>query len=175
MSGRHEDRAKAWGELVALQEAQIPLDEAAAKFADGEPRDALNLLLKKRGAAILCPREILLEAQLQSFLGKYEETVQTLMRLAYIDGPVEREVIDEAEKLLGGSEGSWKEAIALRIRFLEKVLRVKRGMVGESFAREFETLEKEFEMARPQWLQRHLVSYYAGLVWEMPSQRRIHA
>ena len=166
MSGRHEDRAKAWQELVDLEEAQIPLDEAAAKFADGEPRDALNLLLKKRGVVVLCPREILLEAQLQSFLGKYEETVQTLMRLAYIDGPVEREVIDEAEKLLGGSERSWKEAIVLRIRFLEKALRVKRGMVGESFATEFETLEKDFEISRPQWLQRHLVSYYAGLVWE---------
>ncbi len=166
MSGRHEDRAKAWQELVALEEAQIPLDEAAAKFADGEPRDALNLLLKKRGVVVLCPREILLEAQLQSFLGKYEETVQTLMRLAYIDGPVEREVVEEAEKLLGGSERSWKEAVALRIRFLEKTLRVKCGMFGESFATEFETLEKEFEMARPQWLQRHLVSYYAGLVWE---------
>ena len=166
MSGRHEARAEAWRELLALQEAQLPLDEAAAKFSDGEPREALNLLLKKRGNVVLCQREILLEAQLQSFLGKYEETVQTLMRLAYIEGPVEREVIDGAEKLLGGSESSWKESVALRVRFLEKVLYVKRGLHGDALARDFETLEKEFEAGRPQWLQRHLASYYAGLVWE---------
>ena len=46
MSGRHEARAEAWRELLALQEAQLPLDEASAKFSDGEPREALNLLLK---------------------------------------------------------------------------------------------------------------------------------
>lgn len=166
MSGRHEERAAAWRELVDLQEAQLPMDEAKAKFSDGDPRDALNLLLKKRGGMVLCPREILLEAQLQSFLGKYEETVQTLMRLAYIEGPVEREVIEEAEKLLGGANSSWKESVALRIRFLEMALRVKRNVVGESLAKDFETLEKDLEMARPQWLQRHLASYYAGLVWE---------
>ena len=166
MSGRHEDRAEAWRELVALQEAQLPLDDAAAKFADGEPREAFNLLMKKRGNVVLCPREILLEAQLQSFLGKYEETIQTLMRLAYIDGPIGQEIIDEAEKLLGGSQSSWKEAISLRIRFLELALRVKRGTFSESLAKDFETLEKELEMARPQWLQRHLAAYYAGLAWE---------
>ncbi len=166
MSGRHELRAEAWKELLALQEKQLPLDEAAAKFSEGEPREALNLLLKKRGNMVLCQREILLEAQLQSFLGKYEETVQTLMRLAYIDGPVEREIIDEAEKLLGGSNSSWKESVALHVRFLEKVLYVKRGLHGDVLARDFEALEKDFEMARPQWLQRHLAAYYAGLIWE---------
>ena len=166
MAGRDEERADAWREMVALQEAQLPLDEAAAIFADGDARAALNLLLKKRGKTILCPREILLEAQLLSFLGKYEETIQTLMRLAYIDGPVEREVVDEAEKLLGGSNSSWKESVALRVRFLEKVLLVKRGLHGDALARDFETFEKDFEMERPQWLQRHLAAYYAGLVWE---------
>ena len=166
MSGRAEDRAAAWREMVALQESQLPLDEAATIFADGNARAALNLLLKKRGKTILYPREILLEAQLQSFLGKYEETVQALMRLAYIDGPVEREIIDEAEKLLGGSNSSWKESVVLRVRFLEKVLLVKRGLHGDVLAKDFETMEKDFEMQRPQWLQRHLASYYAGLVWE---------
>ena len=166
MAGRAEDRADAWREMVAVQEAQLPLDEAAAIFAGGDARAALNLLLKKRGKTILYPREILLEAQLLSFLGKYEETIQTLMRLAYIDGPVEREVIDEAEKLLGGSNSSWKESITLRVRFLEKVMLVKRGLHGDALARDFETLEKDFEMERPQWLQRHLAAYYAGLVWE---------
>ena len=166
MSGRHEMRAETWRELVAFQEAQLPLDEASAKFADGEPREALNLLLKKRSGIVLYPREILLEAQLQSFLGKYEETIDTLMRLAYIDGPVEHEIIDEAEKLLGGSNSSWKEAVALRVRFLEMALRVKRGVIGENLAKDLETLAREHEMARPQWLQRHLISYYAGLVWE---------
>ncbi len=166
MAGRAEDRADAWREMVAEQEAQLPLDEASAIFAGGDARAALNLLLKKRGKTILYPREILLEAQLLSFLGKYEETIQTLMRLAYIDGPVEREIIDEAEKLLGGSNSSWKESIALRVRFLEKVLLVKRGLHGDTLARDFETFEKDFEMERPQWLQRHLAAYYAGIVWE---------
>ena len=166
MSARHEERAEAWRELVAFQETQLPLDETAAKFSDGEPREALNLLLKKRGNIVLCPREILLEAQLQSFLGKYEETVQTLMRLTYIDGPVEQDVLDEADKLLGGSNSSWKEDVASRVRFLEMALRVKRGLFDDSLAKDFEKLEKDFEMARPQWLQRHLASYYAGLVWE---------
>ena len=134
MAGRAEDRADAWREMVALQEAQLPLDEASAIFANGDARAAFNLLLNKRGKTILYPREILLEAQLLSFLGKYEETIQTLMRLAYIDGPVEREVVDEAEKLLGGSNSSWKESIALRVRFLEKVLFVKRGLHGDALA-----------------------------------------
>ncbi|MCR5381703.1 MAG: O-antigen ligase family protein [Lentisphaeria bacterium] len=166
MAGRAEDRADAWREMVAEQEAQLPLDEASAIFAGGDARAALNLLLKKRGKTILYPREILLEAQLLSFLGKYEETIQTLMRLAYIDGPVEREIIDEAEKLLGGSNSSWKESVALRVRFLEKVLFVKRGLHGDALARDFETIEKDFEMERPQWLQRHLAAYYAGIAWE---------
>ncbi len=166
MAGRHEERAEAWREMVALEESQLPLDEVSRIFADGEPRAALNLLLKTRGKTILYPPEILLEAQLQSFLGKYEETIQTLMRLAYIDGPVEREVIDEAEKLLGGSNSSWKEAVALRVRFLEKVLYVKRGLRSDALAQDFETIEKELDAARPQWLQRHLAPYYAGLMWE---------
>ena len=166
MAGRAEERAEAWREMIALQEEQLPLDEVSAKFADGDARAALNLLLSKRGTTVLYPREILLEAQLQSFLGKYEETIQALMRLAYIDGPVEREIIDEAEKLLGGSDSSWKEAVVMRNRFLELVLRVKRGVIGENLARDLETLEKDLEAARPQWLQRHLASYYAGLVWE---------
>ena len=54
----------------------------------------------------------------------------------------------------------------MRVRFLEKVLYVKRGLHGDALARDFETFEKDFEMERPQWLQRHLAAYYAGLVWE---------
>ena len=171
MAGRHEERAEAWRNMTDILEAQLPLDEASAMFADGEARAALNHLFKKRGKVMLNPKEVLLEAQLQSFLGKYEDVVLTLMRLVYLDGPIPREMLDEADKLLGSGGGSWKEGIAQRLRFLELALRVKRGGVGDSVATELEVLEKEMEMARPQWLQRHLVSYYAGLVWEANAQK----
>ena len=170
MADRHEDRAQAWKEIVALETSQLPIEEVTALYADGESRNALNLLLKKRGMIVLEPTEILLEAQIQSMLGKYEEVVHTLMRLAYLEDTVDRDILDKAQKLMGGEDMSWKDFMLPRVKFLEMALTVKRGtqaVVGNTMlATRLELLEKETENARPQWLQRHLVPYYAGLVWE---------
>lgn len=170
MADRHEERAQVWKDLVAQEISELPMEEAMALFADGEARKALNLLFRKRGTIVLDPKEILLEAQILSLLGKYEEIAQTLMRLAYIEGPIDRGMLDNAVKLLGGEETVWKDYMVVRVKFLEMALMVKYGaqsLVGNTvLASRLELLEKDAEKARPQWLQRHLIPYYAGLVWE---------
>ena len=151
-----------------METSGLPLEEANVLFADGEPRKALNLLLNKRGKVVLEPKEIVLEAQIQSFLGKYEEAALTLMRLAYVQDPIDRNLLEDAEKLLGGGAsdtdidtGTWTDFMVNRVRFLKMALTMKRGeqaIIGNTtLAGRLELLEKKTAVEKPLWLQRHLV------------------